>query len=337
MPRVSRNGGYRGGACVSHGLRAPRGSGDGKGERVRSRAYSGPALQQAARIQPAPQPLAVDRNPPPWPGAKPTELRVAPDGLPARVVKAHNAHKAHFIQRYSYTVAVAMQHKWSARAYIDTYCGPGVCWVEDTGEFVPGSPLIALGASPNFTHHVFLDKDSRCTGALAQRLAGRGATILTADSNHRATIDAARAAIPRRGCLSLALLDPQGCTLHLDTIRALTDDRPMDLLINFPVLNLYRCLAAGEWHVLDAVLGPNWPRGGYGGYGGIDGWGMAARQHFRDELASFGYRHTSAREVRGEKRNGRLYDFLLASKSPLARKIFEDVTKETANGQRRLF
>jgi three-Cys-motif partner protein len=262
-------------------------------------------------------------------------VRVAPDGLPARVVKAHNVHKAHYIQRYAHVVAASMKNKWPYRAYIDTYAGPGICWVEDTGEFVLGSPLIALNASPRYTHHVFVDMDSRCTQALRERLTGSGATILMADSNAPATIEAIRAAIPRRRCLALALLDPQGCNLHLETIRALTDDRPMDLLINFPVLNLYRQLPAQNWHVLDKVLGPNWPRRDV--YGGIDGWGYAAREHFRRELAAMGYKHTSAKEVRGEKRNGRLYDFILASKHELARRLFEDVTKEEARGQRRLF
>lgn len=154
-------------------------------------------------------------------------MRVAPDGLPARVVKAHNAHKAHFIARYSQVVALSMKNKWRSRAYIDTYAGPGICWVEDTGEFVLGSPLIAMEASPNFTHHVFVDMDTTCTSALEMRLAGKGATIITADSNAPSTIAAVRAAIPRRQCLSLALLDPQGCTLHLDTIRALTGDPPL--------------------------------------------------------------------------------------------------------------
>jgi three-Cys-motif partner protein len=280
-------------------------------------------------------PPIIDPTPAPWPGAD--GLVVAPDGLPARVVKAHNAHKAHYIQRYSHVVAAAMKNKWPHRAYIDTYAGPGICWVEDTGEFVPGSPLIAFDASPNYTHHVFVDMDSRCTSALQTRLAGKGATIITADSNAPSTIEQVRAALPRRNCLSLALLDPQGCNLHLNTIKALTFDRPMDLLINFPVLNLYRCLAAKDWHVLDAVLGPNWPRGSYAGYSGIEGWGGAARQQYRDELASFGYKYTSAKEVRGEKRNGRLYDFLLASKRDLALRLFEDVTKEEAHGQRRLF
>jgi len=280
--------------------------------------------------------LVVDHDPPAWPGYKPDEMRRGPDGLPARVVKAHNAHKAHFIQRYSSVVALSMKNKWAARAYVDTYAGPGLCWVQDTGKFVLGSPLIAMQAKPSFTHHVFVDMDSTCTSALRARLVGKAVTILTADSNAHDTIAEVRAAIPRRHCLSLALLDPQGCTLHLETIRALTDDRPMDLLINFPVLNLYRCIRAQDWHVLDSVLGRNWPRATTGRYGGIDGWGYQAREHFRRELASFGYKHTAAKEVRGEKRNGRLYDFLLASRHPLARRLYEDVTQEEAHGQLRL-
>src|SRR4051812_987887 len=204
------------------------------------------------------------------------------------------------------------------------YAGPGICWVKDTGEFVLGSPLIALGASPRFTRHFFVDLDPRCTAALEMRLAGSGAKILTADSNHPDTLAAVRGAIPRRGCLSLALLDPQGCTLHLETIRALTDDRRMDLLINFPVLNLYRNVAARNAHIVDRVLGPDWPRD-KPGYGGLDGWGHATRDHLRAELAKFGYRYTLPREVRGGKPTGRLSAFVLASPNPLASKIFQSV------------
>lgn len=277
--------------------------------------------------------LPLDLDPPTWPGAKSTELRVAPDGLPARVVKAHNAHKAHFIGQYAHTVATAMKNRWEYRAYIDIYSGPGMCWVEDTGGFVAGSPLIAAQASPTYSHNVFVDLDSRCTTAVAQRLGGLSSTILCADSNAAETIDAVRAAIPRRHCLSLALLDPQGCTLHLDTIARLTADRPMDLLINLPIHGLYRCLAAGYWHVLDDVLGPDWPRNPPGG---VPGWRMAVREHFQEKLSELGYKHTAAKEVRGEKRNTRLYDLVLASKHPLAKRLFEDVTKETAHGQIRM-
>lgn len=274
----------------------------------------------------------TDLAPSAWPVGD--GLVIAPDGLPARIVKAHNAHKAHFIRQYADVVAASMKAKWRYRCYIDLYSGPGMCWVEDTGEFVTGSPLIATGATPRYTHHLFVDKDSRCTDAVAQRCAEVAPIILCADSNAADTIDTVRAAIPRRGALSLALLDPQGCTLRLDTIARLTFDRPMDLLINLPVHSLYRCLAKGDWHILNAVLGPDWPRKPPGG---VPGWRYAIREHYQAKLADLGYGHSSSKEVRSEKRNGSLYDFILASKHPLAVNLFESVTKETAHGQMAIF
>jgi three-Cys-motif partner protein len=274
--------------------------------------------------------LAVDYEPVVWPGAKPDKMRMAADGLPARVVKAHNAHKAHYINEYASTVAVAMQNKWPYRAFIDTYAGPGICWVEDTGEFVKGSPLIVAEAKPAFTHHILVDKDEVCARALTKRIGATGAKIICDDSNAYRVIDAVRAEIPSRGCLSLALLDPQGCSLKLETIRRLTEDRPMDLLINLPIHSLFRCLGAGYWQALDAVLGPDWPKLALHG---VPGWRAAVRAHYREKLGEMGYGYTAAKEVRGEKRNGRLYDFILASKHPLAKRLFEEVTKETAHGQ----
>jgi three-Cys-motif partner protein len=259
-------------------------------------------------------------------------MRVAEDRLPARVVKLHNDHKAHFIGRYAHTVAAAMSKKWGSRAFIDMFAGPGVCWVEDTGQFVKGSPLIAVEADPQFTHHVLVDMDSRCTSALEQRFAAAGtdATIVCADSNEPGTIDAVRAAIPRRGCLSLVLLDPQGCNLHLETIRRLTDDRSMDLLINLPIHSLYRCLGARQWSSLDNVLGPDWRNIAPSG---VQGWRAAVRAHYRRRLGEMGYVYSSAKEVRSEKKKSPLYDFILASRHPLAKEFFEKVTQETAHGQ----
>lgn len=280
-------------------------------------------------MPPAPEPHSNPAvRPSTWAGSD--GLVLGPDGLPARKVKAHNAHKAHYIEQYAQIVARSMKNKWPYRCYIDLYAGPGLCWVEDSCEFVTGSPLIALGTAPAYTHHVFVDKDSDCTDALAERTQGSGALIRCADSNAPETIEWVRRSIPRRGALSLALLDPQGCTLGIETIRQLTHDRPMDLLINLPIHNLYRCLGARYWHVLDHVLGPDWPKNPPGG---VPGWRYAIREHYKAKLAELGYRYSSSKEVRGEKRNGRLYDFILASRHPLAQKLFESVTKETAHGQ----
>ncbi len=283
-------------------------------------------MQSLARV---PQILPIDVAPPAWPGTSLDDFRTAPDGLPARVVKAHNVHKAHYIKQYAHTVALAMNKKWEYRSFIDTYAGPGLCWVADSGEFVHGSPLIAAGASPSFTHSFFVDMDSRCTSALRQRL-GSEPAIECGDSNSDEIISKIRAFVPRANCLSLALLDPQGCTLHLETIRKLSEGRPMDLLINLPIHSLYRCLAASDWHVLDNVLGAGWPDLAKHG---VPGWRAAVRDHYRGKLRELGYTHFAAKEVRSEVRKSPLYDFILASKHPRAIDLFEKVTQETALGQ----
>lgn len=253
-------------------------------------------------------------------------LVVAPDGLPAREVKAHNAHKAHYISGYSDIFARAMKNKWEHRCYLDLFCGPGVCWVKDTGRFVLGSPLIALNVDPSFTHLVFNDLDEACTNALQQRMAGAGAevTVLSQDANSHGTLDEVRAAIPSRNALSLALLDPQGMDLDLNTIRYLSWQRPMDLLINLPVHNLWRCLCKGDTSVLDRVLGAGWPDST------IHSWRAAVRDHFHTNLKTIGYGHHEARQVWSEKTKSPLYDFILYSAHELAVKFFKEVARTDA-------
>jgi hypothetical protein len=107
----------------------------------------------------------------------------------------------------------------------------------------------------------------------------------------------------------------------------------MDLLINLPIHSLYRCLGAGDWHVLDAVLGSDWPKLAAHG---VRGWRDAVRAHYRDKLREVGYGHFVAKEVRSEAKKSPLYDFILASKHERAVELFEKVTGETAHGQLRL-
>lgn len=273
-----------------------------------------------------------DLNPPAVPG-RDKELVVAPDGLPARVVKAHNAHKKHFIEGYTGIVAKAMSGKWRNLAYIDTYAGPGICWVEDTGEFVIGSPLIALGTEPHYSHFAFVDNDSVCTEALKARAAARGIEIAVrcGDSNSAEAIEWIRSVIPRQGTLALALLDPQKCNLELPTIGALTRDRRMDLMINLPTMGLYRSLGAGYFGPIEAVLGPDFPTCP------PQDWRVAVVEHYKKKLADFGYEYSSSRPVRAETTKTHIYDFVLASKHALGKKLFDGVTKDTAHGQITMF
>lgn len=287
----------------------------------------------SARTLSLPPPFAErDLNPPVVPG-RDEELVVAPDGLPARVVKAHNAHKKHYIESYTGIVAKAMAGKWRYLAYIDTYAGPGICWVEDTGEFVIGSPLIALGTEPHYSHFAFIDNDSACVEALQARAAARGVEIAVrcADSNSPETIEWVRSVIPRQGTLALALLDPQKCNLELPTIEALTHDRRMDLMINLPTMGLYRSLAAGYFGPIEAVLGSDYPTCP------LQEWRVAVVEHYKEKLAGFGYEYSSSKPVRAESTKTHIYDFVLASKHALGKKLFDGVTKDTAHGQITMF
>lgn len=268
-----------------------------------------------------------DLSPELWKGRD--DLVVAPDGLPARVVKAHNINKAHYIQGYADIFARAMKNKWDYRCYLDLYCGPGVCWVKDTGRFVLGSPLIALGVTSPYTHLVFVDLDEECTKALERRMAGVNAavTVLTEDSNDHATLDRVRGSIPPKDALSLALLDPQGCNLHFETIRYLTQGKPMDLLINLPVHSLWRCLCKGDTPILDGVLSSDWPKPT------TLNWRAAVREHFHGKLDGIGYEHNEAKQVWSESTKSPLYDFILYSRVEIAKKFFQEVTRTTAYQQ----
>ncbi|MFN8163901.1 MAG: three-Cys-motif partner protein TcmP [Solirubrobacterales bacterium] len=248
-------------------------------------------------------------------------------------MKAHNVHKKFYIEGYTGIVTKTMKGKWGNLAYIDTYCGPGVCWVEDTGEFVIGSPLIAMQTQPAFTHFAFIDKDSVCVDALRKRAAAfdYSPQILCGDSNDPAVIDWIRSVTPRQNTLALALLDPQGCTLEASTIQALTRDRRMDLMINLPVHGLYRNLAAKNFNVLERVLGPDYPRCP------LNEWSLAVREHYKDLLRGFGYEYASSKEVRSVRNRTPIYDFILASKHSLGKKLFDGVTKTTVHGQMSMF
>lgn len=269
-----------------------------------------------------------DPNPPQWEGKE--SLRVAPDGLPAREVKAHNADKAHYIGGYSEIFAKAMKNKWGHRCYVDLFCGPGVCWVKDTGRFVLGSPLLALNVNTPFTHIVLNDLNDDCMRALETRMVDTEADrlLLTGNANDRSLLDEIRAFIPSRHALSLALLDPQGLDLELETIRYLTTGIRMDLLINFPVHSFYRCLCAGDTDVLDKVLGPDWPLRTSGPL-----WKAAVREHFHRRLVSMGYDHHEAKQVWSVAKNSPLYDFILYSRVELAIKFFKSATRTNAAGQ----
>ncbi|MBL8887161.1 MAG: three-Cys-motif partner protein TcmP [Phycisphaerales bacterium] len=158
-----------------------------------------------------------------------------PDGLPARDVGQWSVDKLRFWHRYIQTTTTAMvgSPAWPAGiVYVDLFSGPGICRVRETGKLLPGSPLIAAYAAKAFRKIICVEFDRTLADACRQRLAKSPAAkvceVLQGDSNELAEEVAKR--LPDRA-LTLAFIDPEALDAKFETLRRLTVNRRVDLLI----------------------------------------------------------------------------------------------------------
>jgi three-Cys-motif partner protein len=254
------------------------------------------------------------------------------DGLSARVVGPWSREKHHVLSQYLGIFGPSMRHKWSHRAYVDLFAGPGVCVDSDAHNFFVGSPLLAL-AQP-FTDHVYVDLDPTATNALAKRVAARGVdrkvTIITGDCN--ALIDQVIEALPKRDCLAFAFIDPSNWEISYETIRRLVEGRRVDLLVTFHAQNMKRASTVAEQPRLDAFFGTKSWRTGKAVPTLAEMVGCYTKQ-----LASLGYlERATARDIKVTKsaaNQSLKYLMPFYSKSDLGYDFFDKVTSEDHDGQ----
>jgi three-Cys-motif partner protein len=191
------------------------------------------------------------------------------DGLPVRDVGAWTEDKLFYWNRYIEITTTAMvgNPKWRGGiVYVDLFGGPGICKLRDTSKRVPGSPLLAAWAPKPFSQILVCEKNSGLANACKQRLDRQGASdraqVFDGDCNqeiHRIVKE-----IPQRS-LTLAFVDPEGLHVRFDTLRILTDNRRVDLLVLFAdrmdiLRNVEKIYATQENSNLDQFMGPesNW-------------------------------------------------------------------------------
>jgi three-Cys-motif partner protein len=254
------------------------------------------------------------------------------DGLHARPVKAHSAHKAHMVFRDLDTVTRAMRRQWFDLHYLELQAGPGMLLDEKTGSYVPGSPLQALSLPQPFDSYTFADGSQRCVKALTQRVVGHpNVRVLCGDVNDPAHLARVVAPIPRRD-LVIAYLDPEGLELHFETVRFLASQfRAIDFLINLPVPGIHRALRAGYVdHVArtldhpdpEALLNNDEAR-----------VTQAIRNWHAGRMRELGFEHITRRVVCVEANNSPLYDVVLASRHPRAVELFNKANRIDLGGQ----
>jgi three-Cys-motif partner protein len=273
------------------------------------------------------------------------ELVKFDDGLPVRYQSGTwTERKLKFWSRYIDMATTAMAGKWKGGLiYVDLFSGPGICAIGKSKRRIPGSTLIAAYAPNPFRRIIACELDIDSATACKQRLK-QSATIsecfvIAGDCNQRVLDVVAR--IPRTS-LTLAFVDPSGLHAHFETIRILTTDRRVDLLVLFAdavdaIRNeqIYRTQTDSA---LDQVLGPgsNW-RTRLDDLLNPDGTRKrkALAEIYRKQLGTLGYDWSDDIAIRSGR--GPLYRLVFASKDKLGLDLWVKTVKKDLGGQTRLF
>lgn len=269
-------------------------------------------------------------------------MAIAIDGLPARDSGPWAREKLFYVERYQEIFATGMKNKWPRRAYIDLLAGPGRCR-DVEGEF-DGSPILSMTA--DFTDRCFVEAEPTLAGALAQRL-GTADQLIIGDANDAAVVDTIRQRIPPFA-LGLAFVDNLGLDIDFSTLRSLTRDRKIDLLITVMVGDLTRNLS----HALA-------DRDGHGtrfdSFFGSTSWRDVAaseRQsnrsagdivnvlvdYYAKQFQAIGYQHfAGAKAPMKNSKQVDLYRLVLVARDAKAVEFFRKIETIQYSGQRGLF
>lgn len=187
----------------------------------------------------------------------------ADDGLPASFARPWAKDKHRELERYI-DATWAARAKWTTSAYVDLFSGPGKQLVEDTGEVIDGSPLVAWRASRRheapFGKVLISDSNSSYVNARETRLKALGAPVLAKSGPAVECAGWAAAQVDRSG-LQLVFADPYNLSdLPWDVFEILTRLRNIDFIVHFSQQDLARNLDRyfeKEDSVLD-LFAPGW-------------------------------------------------------------------------------
>lgn len=268
-----------------------------------------------------------------------TEL-IGDDGLPVRDSGIWAKEKLYYLEHYLDIFSVGMHKKWPGKLYyIDLFAGPGRCLIRETREEIDGSPLIALKF--NFAKYFFVEADTECHKALSKRVEIRApekdVVLISGDCNK--TIDEIK---PPSNSLGLAFIDPTGISpIAFETIRKLTTNRKIDLIINFHEgmgirLNIHQ-YTQKEQSALKTFIGSDRSIKKFAVVpSSIDQVCREITTEYRENLRKLGYQIVDGNQIpiKTEK-NTLLYYLLFASKNPRGNDFWRKIGLLDPHGQRK--
>jgi spore photoproduct lyase len=276
-------------------------------------------------------------------------IKKASDGFPLRCVGLWSKDKYFYLKRYLEIFTTSMRKQWEL-CYIDLFAGCGKCRIRENAEEIDGSALISLSIKYPFKKYIFAELEQNTVDILYSRTKTLPyqdrISIIQGDCNEK--IEEIINEIPK-GSLCLAVIDPTGLHIKFDTLKKLTQNRRIDLVITFPEgmdikRNLSKYIRQSS-SILDGFIGDaDWrqlfPK---------DKKGLAELTSVKIEHSLIGYYRNSLNKIeykeiksgdeiliRSSQKNLPLYYLLFASKHPLGHKFWEKISNISPTGQMKL-
>jgi three-Cys-motif partner protein len=265
-------------------------------------------------------------------------LHKAADDLPTRCSGPWAEIKHNIIKDYSFMLTISMKDKFDEINYIELFSGPGIHFNRESGKASDGSPLIAL--EHNYDNIYLNDINDENINALKTRTErfkdrieyyNQDANMIGKEINSRFSSRS----------ISFCFLDPDNMSeLKFNTIKEITKDKRVDLLINFPYVDYRRSVHS----TIDKFTE----------FFGTDEWRVVEDKHknrkpifrgnelielFMSQLNKIGYNLPDSKirsrnyiPIHNTKR-GLLYYLVFASKNPLGYKFCDEMRKYSISQQ----
>lgn len=269
---------------------------------------------------------------------KKTEYVTDPsDGMRAMVVGRWGEDKYKYLRHYVQSASGA-RAKFTRRAYVDTFCGPGRVKYSDTGEFADGGAIAAWRQSfkskSPFTQVFISDADGENVRCCEARLKALGANVVAKVG--RAVDLAPIIARELPYGQHLAFLDPFSLgALPFEAIKPFAAIKKLDLIVNYSAYDQTRNILRmrlREIGGLDAFA-PGWDK-----VISPDSTALRSRlqlmDYWRNLLVGVGMKYSEEMPEMRNSKKGLLYWLVFAAHHPFANKLWDSITDD---GQGDLF
>ena len=279
------------------------------------------------------------------------------DGLSVQCVGAWAEDKYFFLEAYL-NASCEARRKFADKnnaVFIDLFAGPGKCVIRgEKREILSGGMRALQRDEAPFNELFFFDVSKTNTEALLKRVNNNAnCHVMCGDSNALVS-NLVNSLLQKYYRYHLAFIDPFGPdNLKFNTLKELARLERMDMLIHFPIGAIKRNLP--NWKkktntILDEFLGTDIWRSKIEGIPNNQIF-KTLIDVFKEQLRTIGYPEKGLKLVSSGKdiyaelptvsvkntKDVDLYVLILASKHPLAQKIWASIIKINPNGQKTFF